>query len=192
MAVTPSNTIALGTPAPAFALPDAFGKTHRLDDFAGMSALLVAFWCNHCPFVRHIRREFAAFAREFIPKRLAIVAINSNDDAAYPEDSLTKMGEEVKIQGFIFPYLQDNSQDVAKAYRAACTPDFFLFDSQRKLFYHGQFDGSRPGNNVPVTGADLRAAAERLLAGQTAPSPQAPSIGCNIKWRRGSEPEWFR
>ncbi|MGQ0741555.1 MAG: thioredoxin family protein [Alphaproteobacteria bacterium] len=186
MAVTPSNDIELGTPAPGFALPDATGKTHRLEDFSDKPALLVAFWCNHCPFVKHIRRAFAAFAREYAEKRLAVVAINSNDEMAYPEDSLVRMGEEVKARGFIFPYVQDKSQDVAKAFGAACTPDFFLFDAQRTLFYHGQFDASRPGNNVPVTGADLRSAVDRLLAGQSAPAQQTPSIGCNIKWRHGS------
>lgn len=188
MAATQSNDIELGTPAHGFALPDAAGKIHRLEDFASMPALLVAFICNHCPFVKHLRREFAAFAREYAPKGLAVVAINANDEKTYPEDSLTKMGEEAKAQDYIFPYVQDKTQDVAKAYRAACTPDFFLFDAKRKLFYHGQFDESRPSNGKPVTGADLRAAVDRLLKGEAPPPKQAPSIGCNIKWRAGAEP----
>ena len=191
MAVTQSNDIKLGTPAPGFALADAAGKIHRLEDFTGKPALLVAFICNHCPFVKHIRREFSVFARDYAPKGLAIVAINANDEKAYPEDSLAKMGEEAKAQGYIFPYVQDKTQDVAKAYRAACTPDFFLFDAKRKLFYHGQFDDSSPGNGKPVTGADLRAALDRLLTGDTPPPRQTLSLGCNIKWRAGAEPAWF-
>lgn len=191
MAATQSNDIELGTPAPGFALPDASGKIHRLEDFADKPALLVAFICNHCPFVKHLRREFAAFAREYAGKGLAVVAINSNDEKAYPEDSLAKMGEEAKAQGYNFPYVQDKTQEVAKAYRAACTPDFFLFDAKRRLFYHGQFDDSRPSNGKPVTGADLRAAVDRLLKGETPPSKQVPSIGCNIKWRAGAEPARF-
>jgi peroxiredoxin len=191
MAATQSNDIKLGTRAPGFALPDAGGKIHSLEDFTGGPALLVAFICNHCPFVKHIRREFAAFARDYAPKGLAIVAINANDEVTYPEDSLPNMAKEAKTQGYIFPYVQDKSQDVAKAYRAACTPDFFLFDRNRKLFYHGQLDASRPSNGQPVTGADLRGAVERLLKGKAPPANQAPSIGCNIKWRPGTEPAWF-
>lgn len=191
MAVTPSNDIKLGTPAPEFALPDAEGKIHRLEDFAGKPALLVAFICNHCPFVKHIRRELSAFARDYAPKGLVIVAINANDETTYPEDSLTNMGKEAKAQGYIFPYVQDKSQDVAKAYRAACTPDFFLFDAKRKLFYHGQFDTSRPSNGLPVTGADLRNAVDLLLRNEAPPAKQTPSIGCNIKWRVGAEPARF-
>lgn len=188
MALTPSNDIKLGTRAPDFALPDAGGKIHRLTDFEGKPALVVAFICNHCPFVKHIRREFAAFARAYAPKGLGIIAINANDEKAYPDDSLANMAKEAAAQGYGFPYVQDKSQDVAKAYRAACTPDFFLFDGARKLFYHGQFDASRPGNSIPVTGADLRAAADLLLAGEQPPANQAHSIGCNIKWRLGTEP----
>ena len=186
MAVTPSNDIKLGTPAPGFALPDAEGKIHRLEDFAGKPALLVVFICNHCPFVKHIRSELAAFARDYAAKGLAIAAINSNDETKYPDDSLANMGKEAKAQGYIFPYVQDKSQDVAKAYRAACTPDFFLFDAKRKLFYHGQFDASRPSNGLPVTGADLRAAVDLLLKNEAPPAKQTPSIGCNIKWRAGA------
>ncbi len=191
MAVTQSNEIKLGTQAPGFALPDTSGEIHRLEDFAESPTLLVAFICNHCPFVKHLKREFAQFARDYAPKGLAIVAINSNDETAYPEDSLPNMAKEVKMQGYIFPYVQDKSQGVAKAYRAACTPDFFLFDRNRKLFYHGQFDASRPNNGKPVTGADLRGAVDRLLKGEAPPANQAPSIGCNIKWRAGAEPAWF-
>jgi peroxiredoxin len=191
MAAIQSNDIKLGTPAPDFALPDASGKIHQLEDFATSPSLLVAFICNHCPYVKHIRCEFAALTRDFAPKGLAVVAINANDEVTYPEDSLPNMAKEARAQGYMFPYVQDKSQEVAKAYRAACTPDFFLFDRNRRLFYHGQFDASRPSNGQPVTGADLRGAVERLLKGEAPPTNQAPSIGCNIKWRAGAEPAWF-
>lgn len=189
MVQTYSNDIVLGTTAPSFALPDAQGRTHRPEDFTGNPALLVAFICNHCPFVKHISRGLAQFARDYAEKGLAVVAISSNDEKAYPEDSLVNMGKEAKAQGYIFPYVQDATQEVAKAYGAACTPDFYLFDRERKLFYHGQFDASRPSTREPVTGADLRLAADRLLKGERPPEKQTPSIGCNIKWRPGNEPE---
>jgi peroxiredoxin len=190
MARTPSTMLALGTPAPDFRLPDFDGRMHALEDFRASPALLVAFICNHCPFVKHIRGEFAAFAREYASRGLAVVAINSNDLEAYPQDGPDAMRQEAAELGYGFAYLVDESQVVAKAYRAACTPDFFLFDTQRRLAYRGQFDDSRPGNNKPVTGADLRAAAESTLAGGRPAAEQFPSLGCNIKWRKGNEPDY--
>lgn len=175
--------IPLGTPAPAFSLPDPSGKTFALRDFADAPALLVMFICNHCPFVKHLRSEIADLAKEYQQRGVAIVAINSNDVQNYPDDSPEKMVSEAREAGYTFPYLFDESQTVAKAYEAACTPDFFLYDKDRKLVYRGQFDGSRPGNDVPVTGEDLRAALDTVLAGAPAPEPQQPSIGCNIKWK---------
>lgn len=187
MAATPSKMVPLGTKAPYFRLPDAVsGKMVSIDDFADKPALLVMFICNHCPYVQHIRTALAQFAREYIPKGLAIVAINSNDVSQYPEDSPENMAKEARKVGYTFPYLFDESQEVAKAYGAACTPDFFLFDRERKLVYRGQFDDSRPGNNVPVTGSDLRAAADAVLEGRPVPEKQKPSLGCNIKWKRAA------
>ena len=191
MARTPSTMLELGTPAPAFRLPDCDGREHALEDFASASALLVVFMCEHCPFVRHVRAELAAFAREYAARGLAVVAINSNDLVAYPQDGPDAMRRESRELGYVFPYLIDATQDVAKAYRAACTPDFFLFDGTRRLYYRGQFDGSRPGNGVAVTGSDLRGAADALLAGQPAPPEQRPSLGCNIKWKAGNAPDYF-
>ncbi|MBL8247908.1 MAG: thioredoxin family protein [Candidatus Competibacter sp.] len=186
MAQTASTMLPLGTAAPDFSLSEpATGKTVALADFAAAPALLVLFICNHCPFVKHVRAELARFAREYQAKELAIVAISANDAAHYPDDSPAKMAEEAKSVGYVFPYLYDESQAVAKAYQAACTPDFFLFNADRRLVYRGQFDGSRPGNNIPVTGADLRAAADAALAGQPVSPEQKPSIGCNIKWKTG-------
>jgi len=181
----------LGTPAPNFDLPDCDGKRHALSDFAGSSALLVVFTCEHCPFARHIRPGFADFAREYVPRGLAVVAINSNDLVAYPKDGPEAMREEARSAGYVFPYLVDAEQSVAKAYRAACTPDFFLFDADRRLVYRGQFDDSRPGNGRPVTGADLRRAASAALAGRPVDADQLPSVGCNIKWKPGAEPDYF-
>ncbi|MCB1825950.1 MAG: thioredoxin family protein, partial [Candidatus Competibacteraceae bacterium] len=168
------------------------GKTVSLGDFQDAPALLVMVICNHCPFVKHIRQGLIQFARDYRSKGVAIVAISANDAANYPDDSPAKMAGEAKTFGYPFPYLYDENQAVAKAYHAACTPDFFLFDATRKLAYRGQFDGSRPGNEVPVTGSDLRAAADALLAGQPVPSAQRPSIGCNIKWKAGNEPDYDR
>jgi len=184
-----SRMLALGTPAPAFALADPSGKRFALRDFAGSSGLLVAFICNHCPYVKHVLEGFVQFAREYGPKGVAIVAINPNDAVAYPEDSAQNMLLVAAQQGFTFPYLVDETQAVAKAYQAICTPDFFLFDSARKLAYRGQFDGSRPGSGLPVTGSDLRAAADALLAGKVV-GTQTPSIGCSIKWKSGKAPAW--
>ncbi len=190
MAVTPSTMLPLGTPAPDFTLPDAEGRTVSLSDLQG-PALLVAFICYHCPFVAHIRKEFGSFAREYQEKGLSVVAIVSNDLEQYPQDGPAGVRAEAEEGGYTFPYLLDETQEVAKAYEAACTPDFFLFDGDRKLVYRGQFDGSRPGNGVPVTGQDLRAAVDALLAGRQVSEDQRTSIGCNIKWKPGNAPEYF-
>jgi len=191
MALTPSTMLELGTPAPDFRLPDATsGRTVARDDLADAPALLVAFLCNHCPYVKHIREGLARFARDTEGHGLAMVAVSANDVSTHPDDAPEKMAEEAKAQGYVFPYLYDESQEVAKAYRAACTPDFFLFDRDRRLVYRGQFDDSRPGNDEPVTGKDLRAAVDAVLAGEPVPTEQRPSLGCNIKWKAGQEPAW--
>ncbi|MFO1424479.1 MAG: thioredoxin family protein [Candidatus Competibacteraceae bacterium] len=193
MAQTASTMLALGTPAPAFSLPEpATGRVVALADFQDAPALLVIFMCNHCPFVKHIREGLVRFARDSQARGLAIVAISANDVVNYPGDSPAKMAEEARMFGYPFPYLYDETQAVAKAYRAACTPDFFLFDAARELVYRGQFDSSRPGNSIPVTGADLRAAVDAVLAGGSVPSDQKPSIGCNIKWKAGNAPDYSR
>jgi peroxiredoxin len=173
----------LGTSAPDFRLASFDGKVTALDDFRDARGLVVAFICNHCPFVKHIRDEFARFAREYQAKGIAVVAINSNDIQAYPVDGPAGMSAEASSAGYTFPYLLDETQEVAKAYRAACTPDLFLFDAQRKLVYRGQFDDSRPGRGS-ATGADLRAACDALLDGIEMPKDQKPSIGCSIKWKK--------
>jgi peroxiredoxin len=191
MAKTESTMTPLGAPAPGFRLPDTAGAVVSRDDFAAAPGLLVMFICNHCPYVQHVRQGLAAFGREYQKKGLAIVAINSNDVTSYPDDSPAKMAEEVSTAGYTFPYLYDASQSVAKAYGAACTPDFFLFDAGRRLVYRGQFDDSRPGNGVAVTGKDLRAACDAALAGRGVPAEQRPSIGCNIKWKAGNAPPYF-
>lgn len=188
MAAVQSNMLDLGTIAPTFELPDFSGKRVSRDDFKNAPALVVAFICNHCPFVKHVRGEFARFASEYRAKGVAIVAINSNDVDAFPEDGPAGMAEEARSVGYTFPYLLDESQAIAKAYRAACTPDFYLFDSTQRLVYRGQFDASRPGTGVPVTGADLRAATDAVLQRAPVPQQQKPSIGCNIKWKKGNEP----
>jgi len=181
----------LGTVAPDFRLPDTNGKTVSLADFKYAPALLVMFICNHCPYVIHIRAGLAQLARDYQAKGVAMVGISANDAANYPEDSPARMKEEVKTAGYTFPYLYDESQAVAKAYRAACTPDLFLFDRDRKLVYRGQFDDARPGNSAPVTGKDLRAALDAVLAGKPVSATQKPSMGCNIKWKAGNEPDYF-
>lgn len=191
MALTPSTMLPLGTKAPDFRLPDTNGKTVSLADFQSASALLVLFICNHCPYVKHIRAGLAQLARDYTPKGVAVVAINSNDVANYPDDSPARMKEEVKSAGYTFPYLYDETQAVAKAYRAACTPDIYLFDKNHKLVYRGQMDDSRPGSNLPVTGKDLRAALDAVLAGQPVSPNQKASVGCNIKWKAGNEPDYF-
>jgi peroxiredoxin len=191
--VAPRNSrmLSLGTPAPRFKLRDTVsGTTVALEDFASSPALLVAFICNHCPFVKHMVDGFVAYARDFGPRGLAIVAISSNDAAAYPDDAPQAMSRVAAAKGFTFPYLYDESQEVATAYQAVCTPDFFLFDRERRLAYRGQFDGSRPGNALPVTGADLRAATDALLLGKNVPAEQTPSVGCSIKWKAGRAPDW--
>jgi peroxiredoxin len=181
----------LGTPAPDFRLPDVSGKIVTRDDFKSSSGLLVMFVCNHCPYVKHIQKGLVQFAREYQPKGLAIVAISSNDVANYPDDSPAKMKDEAANAGYTFPYLYDESQAVAKAYRAACTPDFFLFDKDGRLAYRGQFDSARPKNTEPVTGKDMRAAVDAVLAGGSPSADQMPSVGCNIKWKAGNEPDYF-
>ncbi len=191
MARTESTMLELGTPAPDFALKSTEGETVRLADFDGSKALLVIFMCNHCPYVIHLREAFTQFANEYMPRGLAIVGINSNDVENYPADSFEKMIEEKKAAGYPFPYLYDETQEVAKAYRAACTPDFYLFDADRKLVYRGQWDDSRPRNDLPVTGKEMRAAVEAVLAGQPVEIEQKPSMGCNIKWKPGNEPDYF-
>ncbi|HVS15980.1 MAG TPA: thioredoxin family protein [Thermoanaerobaculia bacterium] len=191
MVKTPSTMLPLGTVAPAFELPDPSGKMHSLNDHQGAKGYLVMFLCNHCPFVKHLRSALADFGRAYQARGLAIYAINSNDVEAHPEDGPAKMAEEAKRVGYTFPYLFDDAQEVAKAYHAACTPDFFLFDADRALVYRGQFDDSRPGNGRPVTGSDLRAAADALVEGHRMPTEQRPSMGCNIKWKPGNEPDYW-
>lgn len=181
--------LALGTLAPEFTLPDTNGKTIAFKP--GTKATLVLFICNHCPYVKHIAPELARIGHDYRTKEIAIYAISSNDAANYPEDAPEKMAQEAAQRGYPFPYLYDETQEIAKRYRAACTPDFFLFDAESKLAYRGQLDSSRPGNDIPVTGADLRAAIENLLAGKPVAADQLPSIGCNIKWKPGNEPGFF-
>jgi peroxiredoxin len=178
----------LGTSAPDFHLPDASGRIVSRDQFASSPALLVMFLCNHCPYVKHVAEEVVRLASEYQARGVAVVAISSNDVAQYPEDGPAQMAEVAAAMGATFPYLYDESQDVAKAYHAACTPDFFLFDADRRLVYRGQLDGARPGNDVPVTGRDLRAALDAVGAGERVPEPQLPSLGCSIKWKPGNEP----
>jgi peroxiredoxin len=179
-----STMLALGTAAPPFRLPDtASGKTLALEDFAASRALLVAFICNHCPYVKHLLDGFVAFASEYGPRGLAVVAISSNDVTTHPADSPNEMAKLAREKSFTFPYLYDESQSIARAYDAVCTPDFFLFDSDRRLVYRGQFDGTRPGGRQAVTGADMRAAADAVLAGKPVPETQLPSVGCGIKWK---------
>jgi len=186
--VSPATLPGLGKPAPDFALRDTDGKTVSLADFRDAEALLVMFICNHCPYVKHVQQGLAALCKEYQKRGAAIVGISSNDVVAYPDDAPDKMKIEKKSAGYTFPYLFDESQDVARAYEAACTPDFFLFDAGRKLVYRGQMDDSRPGNGLPVTGKDLRAALDAVLAGRPVPQDQKASIGCNIKWKPGNEP----
>jgi peroxiredoxin len=181
----------LGMRAPQFRLADFNGTQVSLDDFSRAPALLVMFICNHCPFVKHVRRELAALAREYQTLGVAVVAIASNDVAQYPQDGPEGMAEEARGAGYTFPYLYDESQDVAKAYRAACTPDFYVFDRERRLVYRGQMDGSRPSNDIPITGSDLRAALDAVLASEPLRIEQRASIGCNIKWKTGNQPEYF-
>jgi peroxiredoxin len=191
MTRTASTMLPLGTRAPDFKLPDTTGKLVARDDFARAPTLVVAFICNHCPYVKHVQSEFAKLAREYQAKGVAIVGINSNDIETHPEDSPDNMAKEAKSAGYTFPYLFDATQEVAKSYRAACTPDFFVFDKFRKLVYRGQMDSSRPGTAIPVTGSDLRATLDAMLAGKQVPREQKASLGCNIKWKPGNEPDYF-
>lgn len=187
----PSTMLPLGTPAPAFSLVDAVsGDAVSLADLSG-DALLVMFICNHCPFVIHVRDGITRLAQDYMDRGVAMVAINSNSIATHPQDGPKQMKKLAVELGWRFPFLFDETQDVAKAYHAACTPDFFLFDGERKLVYRGQFDDSRPSTGVPVTGEDVRAAVNAVLAGDAVPSPQKPSIGCNIKWAPGNAPDYF-
>ncbi len=190
MVKTASTMLPLGTTAPDFSLPNVDGSVSRRSDFAG-KPLLVIFMCNHCPFVIHLRPALAKFADEYQAKGLAIVGISSNDISTHPQDGPEEMKAEAKSAGYHFPYLYDGDQQAAQAYKAACTPDFFLFDADHALVYRGQFDSSRPGNEVPVTGEDLRAACDAVLAGREVSIDQKPSIGCNIKWKAGLEPDYF-
>jgi len=193
MALTPSTMLPLGTAAPEFSLTDTVsGKKMTLATFKDRKALLVMFICNHCPYVKHLKPALVQLGKDYEKKDLAIVAISANDPVTHPEDAPEQLAADAKSLGYRFPLLFDETQHVAQAYKAACTPDFFLFDASRKLAYRGQFDSSRPGNNQPVTGADLRSAIEAVLAGKPAASKQVPSVGCNIKWRAGSEPGYFK
>ncbi|HVO39676.1 MAG TPA: thioredoxin family protein [Spirochaetia bacterium] len=185
-----STMLPLGTAAPAFSLPDCRGGRVSLDDFRDARALLVIFMCNHCPYVKYVQKPLAALVKEYQARGAAVVGISSNDVASHPEDGPDMMAKVAQEIGYTFPYLYDESQEVAKAYRAACTPDFFLFDGRRKLVYRGQMDGSRPGNSVPITGSDLRRALDAVLTGAPVPAEQRPSIGCSIKWKPGQEPDY--
>ena len=191
MVAVNSTMLPLGTQAPDFRLPDPSGKQVSLADFKKAPALLVVFMCNHCPYVKHIRDGLAKLARDYRQRGVAVVGINAKDMANYPANSPAKMAEEAASAGYIFPYLYDETQSVAKAYRAACTPDLYLFDQEQRLVYRGQFDDSRPGNGLPVTGKDMRAALDAVLAGKAVPPAQKASIGCNIKWKPGNEPDYF-
>jgi peroxiredoxin len=190
MALTPSTMLPLGTAAPDFRLPDTDGRTVSLDDFKGAPALLVIFLCNHCPYVKHVRTDLARLCKEYQARDVGVVGISSNDVLTHPDDSPAMMAREKVQAGYTFPYLYDESQAVAQAYQAACTPDFFVFDKSQKLVYRGQLDASRPGNSIPVTGKDLQAALDAVLAGKPPAGDQRPSMGCNIKWKRGNEPSY--
>jgi peroxiredoxin len=191
MVLTPSTMLPLGTKAPDFALPNIDGKTVSLRDLQGAPALLVIFMCNHCPYVKHVADGMAQLARDYQARGVVVVGINSNDTTAHPADSPEQMGHEAEGRGYTFPYLFDESQEVARAYRAACTPDFYVFDKDQRLVYRGQMDSSRPNSGQPVTGKDLRAALDAVLTGKPVSAEQRPSIGCNIKWKAGKEPEYF-
>ncbi len=192
MAETPSTMLALGTSMPSFSLTDAVSGDSVTDGkFAGSKATLVMFICNHCPFVLHVVDELTRLGVDYLPKSVGLIAINSNDIENYPQDDLGQMKKLAASEGWEFPFLLDDTQEVAKEFKAACTPDFFLFDNDSKLVYRGQLDDSRPGGSVPVTGEDLRRAIDAVVAGQAVPADQKPSIGCNIKWKPGNEPPYF-
>jgi peroxiredoxin len=192
MVKTASTMLPLGTAAPEFQLPDVVSnQTISLATFADRQALLLIFLCQHCPFVKHVQQELARIAQDYSQQSLGIVAISANDIANYPDDAPEKLKQMAEDLNFNFPVCYDESQEVSKAYTAACTPDFFLFDAERQLAYRGQLDDSRPSNNIPVTGKDLRRAIDTVLQGQTVDFEQKPSIGCNIKWKPGNDPEYF-
>jgi peroxiredoxin len=191
MVAVPSTMLALGTPLPSFELPDTEGRAVKSDDFAGAPALMVAFICNHCPYVKHVEREFARLAAEYQKRGVAVMGISSNDARAYRDDRPEELRRQKERVGFTFPYLYDEAQQVARVFRAACTPDFYVFDRERRLVYRGQMDDSRPGKDAPVTGRDLRAALDAVLEGRDPPAEQKPSLGCNIKWKEGNEPAYF-
>jgi peroxiredoxin len=191
MVRTPSTMLPLGTAAPDFSLPNLDGRLMSLGDVAGEKGTVVMFICNHCPFVKHVADQLAVLGRDYLPRGIGVVAISSNDVSTHPADSPEQMVHEAEERGYLFSYLYDETQEVAQAYHAACTPDFYLFDAGRALVYRGQLDPSRPGSDVPVTGSDLRAAIEALLAGQPPVAEQIPSLGCNIKWKPGNEPPYF-
>lgn len=190
MALKQSVMVPVGTPAPEFSLPDTNGSLVSLSQFHGKKGLLVVFMCNHCPYVKHIQHELSAIGKEFQPQGLGMVGISANDITTHPSDSPEKMKEEAAAAGYTFPYLYDESQETAKAYRAICTPDIFLFDKDLKLAYRGQLDETRPNSGQPAHGKDLRAAIEAVLVGQPVPEPHYPSAGCNIKWKAGNEPDY--
>ncbi len=194
MALTPSTMLlSLGAKAPAFSLPDTVsGRTISLESFSGKKALLIMFICRHCPYVVHIQAELPKLGADYLPKGVGIAAISANDAANYPDDAPGKLKEIAQQLNYPFPFCYDETQAAAKAYSAACTPDFFLFDGAMKLVYRGQLDDSRPGNGKPVTGKDLRAALDAVLAGKVVSADQKPSIGCNIKWKPGNEPAYFK
>ena len=191
MVRTASTMLALGTKAPDFSLPATDGSTVSLANFSDRTALLVIFMCNHCPYVKHVADEIKQLADEYMAHGVGVVAISSNDAEKYPDDSLDAMALEKENRGYEFPYLFDADQSVAQDYAAACTPDFYLFDQNQQLVYRGQLDGSRPGNEIPVTGEDVRRALDAVLAGESPSQQQTPSIGCNIKWKEGNEPQYF-
>jgi peroxiredoxin len=187
MVLTPSRMLDLDTPLPAFALPDTEGRLVRSSDFSG-KPLLVVFLCNHCPYVKHVKTEYARLGRDLAERGVAMVGINSNDVTTHPADAPDKMAEDARAFGYTFPYLFDEDQRIAMAFRAACTPEHYLFDARHRLVYRGQLDDSRPNNEKPVTGRDVREAVEALLGGESISMQQIPSIGCNIKWKPGNEP----
>ena len=193
MSLTPSTMLALKTKAPDFRLPNVVtGKTFSLKNFAGLQPLLVMFICRHCPYVEHVKKDLARLGRDYADKEIGIVAVSSNDVKNYPDDAPARLKAMAKEEGFTFAFCYDESQEVAKAYTAACTPDFFLFDKNRELVYRGQLDDSRPGNGKPLTGRDLRAAMDAVLTDKPVSPNQVPSIGCNIKWKPGNEPAYFK
>lgn len=191
MSLTKSQMKEIGSPAPSFFLPDITGKQISINDYQDSELLLIIFMCNHCPYVVHLREHLVSFIKEYQKKGIGVIGINSNDANSYPEDSLQKMKEYAEMYNYTFPYLYDETQEVAKAYHAACTPDFFLYDKNRSLAYRGQYDASRPGNGIEITGKDLKNAIDSLLRGKKPEGNQIPSIGCNIKWKPGNEPDYF-